>query len=102
MSVVLWTVYVTEKKVESGWKLRTRERRVVSAPVGSHPNQIAHARRRICLLGLIEALCVPSHQLLHSGKRWLPASVCPAHSDAAPLPVPAPVPAAGGWPALCP
>lgn len=26
MSIVLWTLYVTEKKVESGWKLRTRER----------------------------------------------------------------------------
>lgn len=26
MSIVLWTVYVTERKVDSGWKLRTRER----------------------------------------------------------------------------
>lgn len=48
------------------------------------------------------ALCVPSHQLLRAGQRRLPAQLCPAHGDPAPLPVPARVPAAGGRPALRP
>lgn len=45
---------------------------------------------------------VPSHKLLRRGQRRLPAHLCPAHGDPAPLPVPARVPAAGGRQALCP